>query len=589
MSPTIECNISGLRGGCLLLSVLVVAVACDKGLSGHDGAVDSGRDAGQDAAGQDAAGGVDVSPDDGGWWGGGTSDADPFLADLCRERDDPENRWQSSLVRYGSDGKLSYQRDGEGNRIVDFSYAGYRNGEIPLPDVATVKEIDPVDGDDTAHVQAALDEVGALPQGQDGFRGALLLRAGEYQINGTLTLPQSGVVLRGVGDGADPAQNTILVGVGDDPHQRTIVVAGSGNNAGWRPEVPDTRTDITSPLVAVGERTFEVTDGRNLSVGDNVVIVHPCTAEWLAAVDHGGTDTDEPWSVGSEPLYFTRYITAIDGNQVTIDAPVFNHLNRSLSQSYLYVADRSWIATQIGIERLRVDIQTAGGTDEQHAWNAIAFVGVEDAWATDTTVLHFGKAGFVVKGGSRITVARCRALDPVSQVTGGRRYNFNVEPGQLVLFTECEASAGRHHFVSNGTSKSSGVVFHRCTSRSAYTASEGHRRWSMALLYDNITEVNVRSGGLRLIGLYNRGSWGTGHGWAVAHAVAWAYDVGRGRGIIQKPPTAQNYAIGGAGEFSGNHPPAPFAGPAGHIEGIGRANLVPASLYRAQLRDRLCP
>jgi hypothetical protein len=65
--------------------------------------------------------------------------------------------------------------------------------------------------------------------------------------------------------------------------------------------------------------------------------------------------------------------------------------------------------------------------------------------------------------------------------------------------------------------------------------------------------------------------------------VAWSYDLGTGSAVIQKPPRAQNYAIGGAGNFDGN---PPFAGPDGYIENAP-GTLVPRSLYEAQLCDRL--
>ncbi|WP_188194917.1 hypothetical protein [Nonomuraea sp. SYSU D8015] len=54
--------------------------------------------------------------------------------------------------------------------------------------------------------------------------------------------------------------------------------------------------------------------------------------------------------------------------------------------------------------------------------------------------------------------------------------------------------------------------------------------------------------------------------------------------IVQKPPTAQNYAIGCHGTVTGD---GPFQQPAGHIEGANRPGLFPHSLYQAQLLDRL--
>ena len=57
--------------------------------------------------------------------------------------------------------------------------------------------------------------------------------------------------------------------------------------------------------------------------------------------------------------------------------------------------------------------------------------------------------------------------------------------------------------------------------------------------------------------------------------------------IVQKPPTAQNYAIGCFGDITGVSPPAPFPVTEGYIEGSNQPGLEPRSLYYAQLEDRL--
>ena len=267
----------------------------------------------------------------------------------------------------------------------------------------------------------------------------------------------------------------------------------------------------------VGDFIFEVEDASPYSVGDNIIIFHPCTKEWLEAVDYGGTHSDEggaepgvdvPWEVGSQPLVFNRYITAISGNQITIDVPVYNHLIKDLSQSYIYKYSRNNLKTNIGIENIRVDIETSGESfDENHAWNAIDLYQIEDAWVKNSTMLHFGLSGIRTNTATRITVENCRATDPVSEVVGGNRYNFQVyNASQQILFKDCYASNGRHHYMSNGTSWASGIVFYNCKSEGAFTSSEGHRRWSMGMLWDNHVELNGPRPGYnpRLLGLYNR-------------------------------------------------------------------------------------
>src|SRR3954466_14219665 len=80
-----------------------------------------------------------------------------------------------SKVYPGPDGKLVYVPDEQGNVILDSSHAGYGGGGVPIPTVPVKEIIWPVAGDNTEHVQAAIDRVSALPLDKFGFRGALVL------------------------------------------------------------------------------------------------------------------------------------------------------------------------------------------------------------------------------------------------------------------------------------------------------------------------------------------------------------------------------------------------------------------------------
>ena len=511
-----------------------------------------------------------------------------------------QTKWQSKIVHFEND-KLAYVRDSSGNEIPDFSHAGYEGGGVPIPNVPVIKTIYPVSGDNTNHIQNAIDSVGFfVSEDANGFRGAILLKAGKYEVDGTIRLKYSGIILRGEGDGSNPDSNTIIFGKGDSPHQRSIIVAGGGSDTKWRDQVSGTKTDIISDTVLIGTNFFRVAAPGEYHAGDNIIIYHPCTDKWLQAIDYGGTHSDDadaepgvdvPWTVGSQPLVFNRYITKISGDTIFIGTPIFNTLLRNLSQSYIYKYSKKGQLTQIGIENLRVDIETAGGADENHAWNAIDLFLLENAWVKNCTAIHFGLSGFRTSTATKITIENCKALDPVSIITGGRRYNYQMyTASQQILVYKCEATNGRHHYMSNGTSWTSGDVFLDCTSKGAYASSEGHRRWSMGLLYDNHTELDGPRPGLnpRLLGLYNRGYYGTSHGWATANCVAWNCNVAQGDLIVQKPPTAENYAIGCFGKHvTGIKPPASFDEPEGYIEGTNKPGLEPRSLYLEQLSERL--
>ena len=118
-----------------------------------------------------------------------------------------------SKVYPGPDGKLVYVADEQGNAIIDSSHAGYGGGGVPIPTVPVKETIWPVAGDNTEHVQAAIDKVSALPLDKYGFRGVVLLRAGYYKMATPITIKASGVVLRGEGMGDT---GTILVGTGTE-------------------------------------------------------------------------------------------------------------------------------------------------------------------------------------------------------------------------------------------------------------------------------------------------------------------------------------------------------------------------------------
>lgn len=489
----------------------------------------------------------------------------------------------ASRIVYMENGRLSYVGDRDGNRVPDFSYAGYKGGGVPIPVVKTIEIVSAIEGDNTAHIQSALDKVADLPIGADGLRGAIYLKAGKYNIEGTLYINASGVILRGAGDDGDSSTNTILIGKGDVPHQRNILVAGGKKEREWADSVPGTRSNIITEFLPVGSRSFTVSNVRPFRVGDNIIIKHPSTKAWIDAVQGGGTDTDRVWGLGDLDILYNRSITAINGDIITIDAPVYNHLNRSLSQSFIYKYDRRGIVSNVGVEDLRIDIESSDSKSEKHANSAVSFNKVENAWAKNVTALHFRQSGFITQNATFITVENCKALYPHSVITGGRRYNFNAEgASNNILFQNCEATNGRHDFVSNGASTASGLVFLNCLSQFTNNTSEGHRRWSQGLLFDNITFTKSSSSS-PVLALYNRGSFGTSHGWAAVHSVIWNVKAPGKKIIVQKPPTGQNYSFMSQGTVSGD---GPFTQPAGYIEGTDELPVI-ASLYTAQLKERL--
>ena len=80
-------------------------------------------------------------------------------------------QFASSILHLDDSLRLVYHSDKDGNRIPDFSHAGYKNGEADLPELPVALSIDPISGDNTAHIQDAINQVSALPLDSLDFEG----------------------------------------------------------------------------------------------------------------------------------------------------------------------------------------------------------------------------------------------------------------------------------------------------------------------------------------------------------------------------------------------------------------------------------
>ena len=406
--------------------------------------------------------------------------------------------WQSELVYFDGSDKLVYAPEPySGHRIGDFSHAGYMGGGGDLPNVPTVSTISAIAGDNTAHLQAAIDAVCALTPDGNGFRGALLLQAGTYAIDAPVYVTASGVVIRGEGDGSDPAFNTIIYRTHnyttvdannpDDPAYKEGVLTfqGVGGNSKFNRYIAGTISNITNDYIPVGSRTFRVDHPEYYNIGDRVLIDHPDTDAWLMSVDRGGVD----WTEGMVNITSARRVGARNGNWIAVDAPIFFDIDKSLTQAIMGVFDDGGRISQVGVEDLRVDIETLGSKSEIHAHTAIRFHCVDDAWTLRCTGQHFTRAGFYMDSVHRATVRECEAIDPHSEVWGGRRYNFYNFRGQQILTEDCYANYARHAYICNGGGRDNCNVYLNNTGEDNYFSSEGHYRW----VNRGYTVVNCRT------------------------------------------------------------------------------------------------
>lgn len=531
----------------------------------------------------------------------------------------------SRAVSLGSDGSLEYATDERGNRLPDFSAVGYHAGERAIPMVPVRSTLSSADGDDTARIQAAIDKLANRSPDANGCRGALLLKRGVYRVKGRLTIKNDGIVLRGEGTTAD---GTVLVavGYGAAKYKRTLISVGNGNRVRLDRE---SRREITDEYVPVGAHSFTVRDARGYSVGDRIVVHRPSTKEWIHAIgcdriaprwgrvsdlrwvkeglkaglhykrggisghqryakspdesweefrervplseDEKKLDFTRQWKPGSYDFSFERRITAIDGNQITIDAPIMHALDAKFGAGAILHYDTPGRVREVGIENLRLVSEFAKPTEghpygapkqatraEQHGWNAIKLRrNTQNTWVRYVTANYFGWS-VVSARGVRATVQDCVSLGHASKIQGGRRYPFMID-GQMNLVQRCIAFDGRHEFVSQARTAGPNV-FVDCIGKNSNSSSGPHHRYSVGTLFDNVkSERSMES--------RYRGNSGTGHGWAGTQTCF--YNCIAPDFKVSAPPGGISWVLGCAKSYD------------------SEARLAPPSLYYRQVGKRL--
>jgi predicted esterase len=481
-------------------------------------------------------------------------------------KESSQKTWTSKHVQFNKDSTLKYIADAQGNTIPDFSKVGCYENARPLPMLPVVKTIQAGSENSQQVIQKAIDQVAMMPLNKDGFRGAILVKKGIYNIPGTINITVSGIVLRGEGD------ETKLVAIGKG--KRTLVdVNGTGNLK----EIKGTRQKIMDKYVPLGAKSFTIMSARELKVGDSIVVFRPGIQTWINDLKMNQIEardsTSKQWMPAEYNFHFERVITKIKGNTIFIDNPIVMAIEDKYGggKIYRYVFDGR--IRNVGIENLLCQSEYNGDTDEDHGWDAIHVNKTENSWIKNVTSMYFGFGCVNLGNQSRnITVTNCKSLDAKSKIEGGRRYSFNND-GQMNLFMNCFATEGRHDYAT-GAQVRGPNVFYNCTAQNAHNDIGPHHRWAMGTLYDNIVsdgQMNAQ----------DRGNWGTGHGWAGVNQIFW--NCTASTFAIQQPwVSGNNYVIGMMGIKSGGRLSGRLDA---DIEGTNQPGLLPKSLYIAQMHQ----
>lgn len=476
---------------------------------------------------------------------------------------------KSEWVYLNDQGKLSYKTLAGGDRIMDFSYAGYMGGGVAIPSPAVKITVSPVEGDNTDAIQNAINEVAKM-EPVNGFRGAVLLKPGTYNCERTIMIRESGIVLRGSG----PGQNGTIINMTGKPH---LCISVRGNVLSKTIGAPSTFADAYVPS---GSVSFRLTDASGFAVGDTIRITRPVTEAWVHFMGMDLLVRDgkkQTWVKGD--ISCERVITKKEKDRITVDVP----LTDSYDAKYLHPPGVSVIKisssgelSQVGIENLRIVSPAQSVTINEGSNKAFSMSGISDGWAKNIEV--FNTVNSVSITGKKITVDHLTIKHELPTIGAAKPADINGS-GQQLLFNHCDITGDNLFFFGTGAKVTGPIVVMNSVFRGNGWI-QPHQRWATGLLIDN---CEVPDGGIDFM---NRGAMGSGHGWAIGWAVAWNC---KARSFLnQQPPGAANWVIGSSGEHEKRAIPfekEPFL-PEGIYDAPG-TNVNPKSLYMAQLAERL--
>jgi hypothetical protein len=479
----------------------------------------------------------------------------------------------------------------QGDKLPDFSFAGYRQSEVALPALNSPakKTLSPGSGDQSPAIQAALDAV------YKAGGGVVALKAGTYALSSGLLI-QNGTTLRGAGTG----KTTLTV----KSLSEAVITLGKTTAKEKRGQ----SVKITDNYVPAGTDTVHVADASGFSVGMNVYIERGVTQAWIDAMGMtahkkgDGSDRDFTWlKVISVPLstlslsiFHTyssqagtlvpqpRRIRSMNGKAISLDIPLTDSLNAAndiMSPIQLTpYTPPSPQPTEMGIENLSMRVApTCSGRILGDATCSSPAVSIpswtRDAWVRNLDLTGFNNHINIAQSASRITITTI-TMNRDGPTDNGAGYALDIAiDGTQVLVHNCKtlgAADARSYSVATQSLTPGPNACIGYEAQQAVESIEPHQRWAHGFLNQGSKVAAVM--------FRNRGGAGSGHGWTVNNGVSWNSKASKI--VMQDPPLGQNYCFGCVGEKSSKK------GEETNSTGEYGAFVEPAGLFEAQLKDR---
>jgi len=189
-----------------------------------------------------------------------------------------------------------------------------------------------------------------------------------------------------------------------------------------------------------------------------------------------------------------------------------------------------------------------------------------DSWVRNLQLLGFNNFIHSYANSSRLTVQNVTMNRDVD-IAGSALPGDIIVEGSQVLVADCAQigppSVRSFTYMTESLTAGPNALLRHTTQSSGQIISP-HQRWAQGLLVEDTAAP---------VYLVNRGTNGTGHGWAINAGVGWNL---QGNVVVQSPPLGTSWCIGCSG-----------------VDGRSNASLVdsrtasePKSLFNAQLQAR---
>lgn len=392
---------------------------------------------------------------------------------------------------------ISCQTSGNEATLSDYSYAGYKHGELDVPDVAykvfRVDDFGAVPNDGKSDRKALTD---AIEAAKANGEGVILFSAGRYDLrtedapNEPVIIDADKIVLRGAG--CESGGTELFM---EYPNQ--VLDASLWNT----PELisfryvrsTDKKLANVTGNATKGSFSVEIDNTARLTAGDRVFIRLSNNDPKLITQELGGYDADANWTeLMTQGVQVTEYheVAKVSGNKVTFKEPIMH----AIDSQWGWTLHEHSCHKGNGVE----DIAFVGNFKEtfSHHHNALHDSGFRmltlsrqvDGWVRRCRFTDVSEALSVVLSGN-VSVYSC-------SITGNPGHSaIRAQASTGVFIGKVNDQAGQFHSV--GVSKTSiGTVLWRNTWTTA-TCFEAHASQPRCTLFDACEGgfMAARSGG----------------------------------------------------------------------------------------------